>query len=245
MSKTPRIGAAIGRMNCLTERLHERRFDMVVVSQEGLCRLVSCARKIESELLECAEARLASAAKLSDITDALIASNKKLATAEAIIEQQKKTFAAALENATELSKSELRIAEKLRRESSPEALESERAANAMLTEELEKARAKIDSYAEALKIANEGRGTLREAVKTLTAINDALQTERSGMRAEVEQLKQEIRDNNAMAVRQIVPAETLWRSSENKPDMASQTATCLSQIARSFFASKTPSPPKR
>jgi len=75
--------------------------------------------------------------------------------------------------------------------------------------QLAEARAKIDSYAEALKIANEGRGTLREAVKTLTAINDALQTERSGMRAEVEQLKQEIRDNNAMAVRQIVPAETL------------------------------------
>ncbi len=69
---------------------------------------------------------------------------KKLSEAQAIIEQQKKTFIAALNNATKISSTELQIAERLKAESSPEALESERAANAILTEELEKARAEIE-----------------------------------------------------------------------------------------------------
>ncbi len=77
---------------------------------------------------------------------------KKLSEAQAIIEQQKKTFIAALNNATKISSTELQIAERLKAESSPEALESERAANAILTEELEKARAEIERLA--LEIAN-------------------------------------------------------------------------------------------
>lgn len=65
--------------------------------------------------------------------------------ARAIVAQQKKTFVAALQNATKLSASQLRIAEQLKSESSPEMLESERAANATLTEELEKALAEIEA----------------------------------------------------------------------------------------------------
>lgn len=64
--------------------------------------------------------------------------------ARAIVAQQKKTFVAALQNATKLSASQLRIAEQLKSESSPEMLESERAANATLTQELEKACVEIE-----------------------------------------------------------------------------------------------------
>lgn len=71
--------------------------------------------------------------------------NKQLAEARAIVAQQKKTFVAALQNATAISASQLRIAEQLKSESSPEMLESERAANATLTEELEKALAEIEA----------------------------------------------------------------------------------------------------
>jgi hypothetical protein len=70
---------------------------------------------------------------------------KQLSEAKVIIEQQKKTFLAALNNATKISEIQLRDAERLKKESSPEALDSERRANAILTEELEQKDKKISA----------------------------------------------------------------------------------------------------
>lgn len=90
---------------------------------------------------------------------------RDLIRAQAIIEQQKETFMAALDNATKMSAKELKLARQLKLKSGPRALESEREANAILTDELEKAQ------------------------------------------AEIEWLKQELRDNSALAAKQIIPAE--------------------------------------
>ena len=113
---------------------------------------------------------------------------KKLSEAQAIIEQQKKTFIAALNNATKISSTELQIAERLKAESSPEALESERAANAILTEELEKARE--DSRSRMLKEIIIHREIFPDALFTLPPLNLPIKTRVTGP------IKIVIRDGN-------------------------------------------------
>ena len=72
--------------------------------------------------------------------------------AQAEVERLKKISLTSINNATKLSRAELKAAQRLRKESSPEALESERAANAQLTEELEQARAEIERKDKMIKM---------------------------------------------------------------------------------------------